>query len=397
MKIKLIDILVLASLIATSGFQFFYINEEWIIIAIVFVLIVSIFSKNKSVYTPKGLLIISIFVLWETVQFFILGGFRFISLLGTAARFFLFYLVLSYLNTRFINTYVKLINYLAIISLIFYIVLFIPGIDNFLFSLSKNFKPVFETEFIGYEYKPNILIFNLHGYEFTPRRNSGPFWEPGAFAVFINLALAFNVLIDKSFNFKRNFWLLLALITTFSTTGFIVGMLTITAAILFNAKKVFVNILLVLLLIYPFYALFTNLDFLLPKINNDIEFAQQTTGSRFGSAVADIQLISKNPVLGYGRNIEAMYGISFFIKQQMHRNNGLTKLFVQWGLLAILFLYLTYIGFRNISLFYSNNKYYSYLFMIVLLLNAFSQPIFQYPFFMGSALYFTVYKSNKVS
>lgn len=395
MRDKALDIFVMSLMVINSGFQYFYVNEEWIVVSLVGVFFILALKNFRGIkFSNRYFFIFFVFVLWEFTQFLILGGFRPRSLLGTGARLLLAILVISYLNTRFPIVYIRFVNIFAFISVILYVVLFVPGSYDILMELSDNFKPFFPTEFIGYEYNPNIVIFNLHGYEFTPRRNSGPFWEPGSFAVFLTIALIMQIIIDNRFNLRKNLILLIAIVTTFSTTGYLVTMLILLSTFLVNTKSKFTNLIIVLLFIYPFFWLLTNLDFLLPKISDNIKLAPQTTGSRFGSALADIRLLKNNPLLGYGRNIEATYGISFFVKKEMHRNNGLTKLFVQWGLLGIVFLYLTFKGTQGVSIFFTKNIYYSYILMAVIILNGFSQSIFQYTFFMGLMFWHVVYKNK---
>jgi hypothetical protein len=122
----------------------------------------------------------------------------------------------------------------------------------------------------------------------------------------------------------------------------------------------------------------------LPKIQEDILIADETTTSRFGSALADIYKIQEHPILGYGRNFLAQFGTSFFDKETMHRNSGVTRIVVQWGILSLLYYVLVFRGFRNIVNVYSSSDKYSPIFLfIVLLLSGFSQSIFQYSFFMG--------------
>jgi hypothetical protein len=125
-------------------------------------------------------------------------------------------------------------------------------------------------------------------------------------------------------------------------------------------------------------------EFLLPKIENDILSAEETTSSRFGSALADIYRIQENPILGYGRSIAVEFGTSFFDMESMHRNSGVTRIIVQWGILAILYYFLVFKSFRHVIKIYSPRlPITAALPFFVLLLSGFSQSIFQYPFFFG--------------
>lgn len=148
-------------------------------------------------------------------------------------------------------------------------------------------------------------------------RNKGFCWEPGMFASMIVLALTFNVLRSGAKFYKgHNFWILVVgLITTFSTTGFI----SLAVLLLFKTavgeasfgKKMAYTLILVLLV---FLAL--DLPFMREKIIAQSSFDDFFTNStnvyvgetgyrtveRFeGMYLSWLNLIDK-PWLGYGPN-----------------------------------------------------------------------------------------------
>jgi len=138
-----------------------------------------------------------------------------------------------------------------------------------------------------------------------------------------------------------------------------------------------------LVAIFLFINIYFEFDFLGQKVQENIENATTTTGSRFGSALADWLLFKNNPVLGYGRNIDAKYNISYFDISVMHRNNGLTNLFVRWGIIfGLIYIVFYYKSLKNVALYYKKNtKYTALTGFLVILLSGFSQGIFQYPLF----------------
>lgn len=390
------DILLVFILIATSGFYYFYSSIEYVIIGAMLVVIL-FFSNNIWTKLDKvAILIIGLFVIWESIQFLILGGFEFRPLLGTATRFFLAYGVIKLVDRDFLKHYVNIVYFFAFLSLIFYFLFFVPNISEVIIHFAKDIKPLFEIkENYDVDWRPDIIIFNYHGYELSPKRNSGPFWEPGAFAIFLNLALFFNLVTKNRLISFKNLILILAIITAYSTTGILVLFLILTWY--FYQTKI--ALLLRILVLTPTILLFLNLyfevDFLGQKVQENIENAPTTTSSRFGSALADWILFQKNPVLGYGRNLEAKYGLSFFDISVMHRNNGLTSFFVTWGIiLGLLYFSLYYISLRNVTRFYRRNeRFIPLVAFLIIILSGFSQGIFQYPFFHALMfLGFVVYK-----
>jgi hypothetical protein len=183
---------------------------------------------------------------------------------------------------------------------------------------------------------------------------------------------------------------IVALFTTFSTSGYLMLFLVIltwAARALGNMSRsitIALRFTLIPLLLVAIYQLVVNVDFLIPKIQEDILLADETTSSRFGSALADIDLIANNPVIGYGRNMQAQYGTDVFDKVVMHRNNGLTRLIATWGIIGYIYLIFVFIGLRRLAFALNPQKPLSPLLpFLVLLISGFSQTIFQYPFFMG--------------
>lgn len=67
----------------------------------------------------------------------------------------------------------------------------------------------------------NTLFFTVIDNMGSPMRNPGPFWEPGVFQMYINIALIFLLFSKEKVNRYQLIIFLFALFTTFSTTGFI--------------------------------------------------------------------------------------------------------------------------------------------------------------------------------
>lgn len=107
------------------------------------------------------------------------------------------------------KTYTNVMYHLCIISLICLLVFWlVPGIrEGFLV-----------TNAAGNVYS-DIYVFSFNCKGKGIPRNQGMFWEPGAFSTFIVFALVFET-INEKLNFKRLVIFLLALLTTFSTTGY---------------------------------------------------------------------------------------------------------------------------------------------------------------------------------
>lgn len=401
---KLIHWFLLFILVATSGFQYFYSNIEWIILGLLVVIAIVVYFNESIFLNFNALTVIGIFLLWEMLQFTLLGGFSIASVAGTMARFLLAYFVIVILDKDFLPMFVDFIAFFSSLSLVFFALMHIEPFLNFMLNVASTvFAPPFGETIEEYAHDTNIIIFNFHGYEFTTKRNSGPFWEPGSFAVYICLSLSFSLIIGRSLLSIPSLVQIIALFTTYSTSGYVVFFIIVLIGLYSKGmqmgtgmqlllRSVILPVVLVVVLIVV-----QGQDFLLPKIQEDILIADETTTSRFGSALADIYQIQANPILGYGRNVQAQFGTGFFDKETMHRNSGVTRIVVQWGILALLYYILVFRGFRNIIQVYNANHQYGAFFpFIVLFLSGFSQPIFQYPLFMGLIFFQLIGKDDQV-
>jgi hypothetical protein len=388
---KIINYILVLILVATSGFQYFYAYQEWIAIGLVFTLAIVLLRRREVFLDYHFFMLISLFSIWEIIQFGFFGGFSFVSVVGTLSRFLLAYLIIVMLAKDFLPYFVNIITVLSLISLFFYALIHIPAVLNFMMDLSKT---VFASPFNGgieeYEHNSNIIIFNYHGYLYSPMRNSGPFWEPGAFSVFICLSLTFGLIIGRSLWSIESIVQIAALITTYSTSGYVVFFVIVFSSLMYKTRELGSGIQLLLkgivipLVLLGVVIFVQTQDFLLPKIENDILMAEETTSSRFGSALADIYQIQANPILGYGRSISAEFGASFFDMETMHRNSGVTRIVVQWGILSLLYYFLVIKSFKHVIKIHAPSRpITAALPFFVLFLSGFSQSIFQYPLFIG--------------
>jgi hypothetical protein len=373
------DYILIFLLIATSGIVFFYYNQEYIFLSLIIAIIIY-FQRNRiEKLDRKFLIILLLFIFWEIIQNYYFQLFSIKQIIGTFARFLMAYLTVKTVGRNFVKVYVNIIYFFTLVSFIFYILYFFPNITNLLVNSAIK-EPLFPRENLNYEFTPNYILFSFDGYK--DYRNAGPFWEAGAFSVFLIIAMILNTILHNNnlFN-KKNLIFVFAIITTLSTAGYItLFFIIISFLLIFNPslKKILILIPIILL----FIILIINLSFLLEKIENNVVIAENDNTSRFGSALSDYKLISKNPLLGYGRNLESRYNTSVWNIKEHHRNNGITAFITQWGIVLFIFYFYNY--FKSISIickYYNVDDKVSSVFLIAILLLGFSQGLFQYPFF----------------
>lgn len=191
-------------------------------------------------------------------------------------------------------------------------------------------------------------------------RNCGLTWEPGRFAIMILLAIYCN-LARNGIKFKGN-WsgiiLLLALISTQSTTGFLGAIILYS---IFTFKKFDLQyILAFLIIIVPVTYQLTKLEFMsekieeqldldseIKRINTSIDYVNKVKESneyvgslaRFPSMYFEIINIQHDPILGYGRNLGKSY-FSQRISGNFILSGGLLRLFGEYGIPLGILLYI---------------------------------------------------------
>lgn len=362
--------------------EYFYRSQNYIIIGCL--ISIFFFVKTNQILNKEFALTVLLFLLVETLQYTYFGGFNFRTFLGTYTRLFLAYSVIQIVKHSFFKIYTSIIYFFATISLIFYGLTFIPGISDFYINTLGNLIPnLFSDNGSFYAGSKNIIIFNFHEYALKNFRNSGPFWEPGALAVFLLLALVFNQTNHVKFLTKKNIIFIIATLTTFSTTGYICLFLFL---IYVNFNSIRTNVLFVLILIISIvgiFLLYEKIPFLKDKIEKDIEYTNETTTSRFGSALADYNQFKESPLFGYGRaGAKNNFVSQNLIDVDNHRNNGVFNLLATYGVVIFFYYFFKIIkSFKLIGVHYNLPSYYYIFSFLILLLLGFSQGLFMRPFF----------------
>ena len=274
------------------------------------------------------------------------------------------YLISRLVKVQFSIIYRKIIIIICIVSMFFWIGI---QISNEFHAILLDFAR--ELPQLSSDKKMELVTPDLyyHLYIFTVPlgntiRNSGLFFEPGRFAIFIGIALAINLFREKTkFVDKEDFLYILTMISTFSTTGYYVLLFLISARLLISYNKpihIFIGILFLTLII----GYINTLDFMWEKVYSD--YNDNNTVSRFAAMGYHMELIAQSPIIGWGNNIK---------KMEMSPN-GLTMLILRWGsVFSIIYYILLFKGITTlIGNVYSQISVKIVVYMALILL-AFSQ------------------------
>lgn len=383
---RVFSYLLVIGLLASSGNWAFQ-NKDFYTYLFIFTTIGLLYFRAPINKYTRSILYFLIVLLAQLIFF---GGFYFYSALLQLMLFLSGVFVIAAVGVNFVYILQKIMYWCAVTSLI----LFIPIlIDNSFHSFLIHYFPINYTivhEVYGNDSVTQSIFF-LNFPDYVPyTRNSGAFWEPGVYGGFLIMSLLFSIITSNKLFSKFNIVILLAIITTFSTTAYICTFLVILLYISKQIKNVIVGISLFGVLFIGSVFLYNNLDFLGKKINTEIsnvsDDAERLGGnSRMASAVLDIaELFEKNfyPVFGRGTNPDTR--LSSKVDKDSQRTNGDTDLLVRWGLpFFIFFLYSIWKTYAEMSSVYGKPKYFAYFILLIILFTAFGEPYFKYTFFWG--------------
>lgn len=204
----------------------------------------------------------------------------------------------------------------------------------------------------------HIGVHNF-GYEGS-QRNSGVFWEPGAFAGYLSFGLL-CALSERGREISKRYIVLLvfALLTTQSTTGYFVLAAISGGYVLQKMKgkgalrRAPFLVLSVLALFFVFASVYKSSDFLEKKLVEQFETAGDDIGgaslTRFSNLLVDIEYIKERPVLGWSANPNVRVERDAWLEDLVVGfGNGFSGFVVSFGIpLMAVYTFRVYMFFRN--------------------------------------------------
>ncbi|MEG8947216.1 hypothetical protein [Rosettibacter firmus] len=400
MSYKFYNYTLVLYMLLLSGNPFFNQNID-LFGSFTLIFFIPIFLRNPKIYFNKTFLLSLLFFVGFEVFHSIIFSLDYSKTIIKIALLYIYgYSIIIYIGKSYINIYVKSMTIIALVSFIFYAINFIHTIIHPLYNLADNLFPL-KGDYQNYK-TPTLLIYTfdpnyIMGQTQFPR-NAGIFWEAGAFGSFLVIAYFLYLLEIKPGSIRGLFdrtskILILAIITTFSTTCFVALFFVL---ILFSFKmkgfyKVFVSIFFILL----GYYLFINLQFLKPKIEQQFTEAY-ISANRFGALLLDLKDIKERPLTGWSRRTEVLFGNDLI---SSHRPNGITNLLRSYGFIyTFLYWFLIYKSFEKITTKYNLSRIYAIAGLTTILILAFSQLLFEKVFFRSIiylGLNYTSYYMNR--
>jgi hypothetical protein len=308
--------------------------------------------------------------------------------------------VIRIVGKEFIRIYIRQLYFFSIISFFFYFgTLLDADVEHF---FVQQVAPIFELPQSAdafYHMTPNVLIFNFNSQLGDPTsmlRNSGPFWEPGAFSGFLIIALIFNLIMTRKLFSRYNVVFMIAILTTVSTSGYI-ALFLVVIFYYFQLSNNLVKLLITPVLIAVAFFSYYQLEFLGAKITrNQQSIATGNTSNRFISGLRDLDDIREYWLFGRGMNEATRYTDSSYLQgQEKHRNNGVTALFVNMGILAgLLYFGLIRRSFSALCRYYGQSQYFAISALLVILVIGFSEGYFTKVFFISLTFLHLIYPAR---
>jgi len=359
-------------------------TQTWVknVVIVVGLLLFIVFRKQiRSVFIKHILQYLSFFFIIFFFQYLTLGFISIPFVFGFIIRVFTGALIIYLLRDRFSSVFFETIFWISLISFPFYIFHFIVGDD--IIDQVQNLTNTNSIGFYTFRSRTNDLFL----------RNSGMFWEPGVFQAYINLVLFLNLNRIKYLWKKERFKviiILIALLSTQSTTGYITFFVIMTIYSFIYIKKYnIVNKLVIFFVVVIISSLlYNNVSFLGDKIENQFNEISTTdkdfTNGRFGSLLFDLHYIQKHPLIGNGFHEKTRYadhpwmikdiqsGISFGF------SNGLSGFISSAGFLGMGWYFFLIIYWNN-----RRNIVYSLLLCFIIIILLFGEPLLNFSLFLG--------------
>lgn len=395
------DYLVMYLLIAVSGIVFFLLGPNGTIgaVALNFVIISYLRISNRLTITNKTFGFIGFYFLVVLLLFFAqtieVGFIPSISFSKYFSKLLLAITALILLKDRFFSVYIQVMVVLGVIGLIIHAASFaFPPFFDFMINTVVPHVPNQPAKEVQIWHNYHIIIHDFWQHDLY--RNSGAFWEPGANAGFTLLAMFFNVYVLRSKLFtKKNFLFLLVIISTLSTTGYIVLVMVVFLNPSYK-KNIAIRVFSLVLIIPLAVLAFTKFDFLGSKVVDQLNSAKvgNAHDSRFASARLDYEMFVKHP-LGFSspdfRNGKK--------SENDYRTNGIfIFLSAMGGVSFVLYFIMVYKSMKKVMLYYNpsaNATLIALYFIVIIIVMAFSENYFERPLFMAISMFSPFFVTKK--
>lgn len=301
-------------------------------------------------------------------------------------------------SNDFFEIFTKIMVFLAAYSLVFYVIFlkevsFLNNILNILPELKRNV--VHQNRFANLIFT-NIPIDNVP----ARARNWGVFWEPGAYSVYLNIALAILLFAGVEIKNKKRaiYILIITIVTTFSTTGILAMILLLLGYLLKNNiesvryKKHIRMILIILPIVIAINSEIAGKIF--GKLSEGL--SNVSFSSRWYSIIYNFEIFIDNIsnfIFGIGtKSYDEAFRLIIMneLGESLGNTNTIMLILAQYGFyIGFLYIYLVW----NFSKKLGNNEIVNLIIFVSMVVLLFMED-FTYSLFMNALFYFGLRFSN---
>lgn len=376
--LKFTNYIIMYLVFAIGGIPFFSIPKEVKVLFTIFLIILAFKSKIKIDLSIVIVLFLVLLVFLAQVLNF--GEGSFINYGYLIIIFISGYLAVKVVGTRFPEYYVNITYFFAIIALGFY---FLSIISPIFYDFTSIIAPTLGTDPTGVV-SESFIIYTFESKATDFLRNPGPFWEPGAYATFLILALIFNVVYKRKLNDKKNWIFILSIITTQSTAGYIALFVLLIGYSLLGNFAVYKKVVVSIFFIASSVIVFTEAPFLENKITDQFTYQSSTslntpTSGRFLAARKDLVAISRYPIFGIGVVTSTM---SHYYSDD-RGGYGFVNMIARFGIFtSFFFIIYWYKGLKLLAIINKFDSRFAIFCFISILLVLFAQGLYHSPIYL---------------
>lgn len=357
---------------------FFLLNNKQIYWVIIFSLLLLFNFGRKIIYNRKiFLVILSVWVLIFFQYLFFSGGLTPAALYKPIWVFYTPFLVFTLMGIKYFKYLLNVIYFVAIYTTLIYLLQsFIPDFNDLLL---RAFDAVFPYSWADWPH--TILIYSApqeSGFFFM--RNSGIFHEPGAYSIYLMLAIVINTFFTNRPLNRKNIFLAIVLLSTFSTTGYIMLFVFLCYALIRSKIHFALKPVIIILFAILVSTVYRDSKFLEQKVEENLatqteslEKGEKSQRGRFYSFGMSVKSFVETPITGRGiltmHKYDVGAGGSF--------GYGFAGLFAMYGMFfGLFYMWIFYKGFLTMSKFYQMPLIYGVIAFIVINLGLLTQIFF---------------------
>lgn len=339
---QIVDVLLVYLLLFVSGSWRYNLSPNTLLVAAFTASIVAWYLFSDRKINDRFVLYVIVFLgFLFSLTIYTEGSQSVSSTISATMKLVLAYLIIKTVGERFVDTYVKVLVFLAGFSLFGYLTDTFNLFDGIIQKLPQLGE-------IGYEGFLYVYRFPWH-----IDRNNSIFFEPGAYQAFLNSALFILFFVRTGLDIKTTriyiAILVVTLATTLSTTGFLIFMMMAPLALIrtkvlsLSGKIKLVGLVAAIVVIFSakfYYTFVEKIDEYLTEAESEFNPNAQ---SRSAHAMNDLKVFRKHP-FGLGTN---KYREEFSVAgrvplELVTSSNGITKTLAVFGLPYSVFIFGSY-------------------------------------------------------